>query len=211
MLDFTISGAQFHKDNFEELPRFPDFFVTFRILSSHSRSQPKASTKGLRLRSAWFRHLHQSFNSQTEGAEACLTHFRPLRQGKDIPSLLCLGQDSRAVRCRGEQLTASQRLMLLAEASPSVELLSGPQLMMSAVCCWWTVLASMLQLLTLQPPYLLISVEWRLRLFDARHTSPLRFLACGFAVSWIQHKTSRRGQFPAFRNISLEAAGRTCD
>ena len=31
-----VSGAQFHKDYFEELPRFPDFFVTFRILSSMS-------------------------------------------------------------------------------------------------------------------------------------------------------------------------------
>ena len=25
---------RFHKDNFRHLPRFPDFFVTFRILSS---------------------------------------------------------------------------------------------------------------------------------------------------------------------------------
>ena len=33
--DNPSSGAQFHKDYFEELPRFPDFFVTFRILSSN--------------------------------------------------------------------------------------------------------------------------------------------------------------------------------
>ena len=26
---------RFHKDNLRHLPRFPDFFVTFRILSSH--------------------------------------------------------------------------------------------------------------------------------------------------------------------------------
>ena len=31
----TVSTRQrFHKDNFRHLPRFPDFFVTFRILSS---------------------------------------------------------------------------------------------------------------------------------------------------------------------------------
>ena len=32
IMEVSLSGAQFHKDYFEELPRFPDFFVTFRII-----------------------------------------------------------------------------------------------------------------------------------------------------------------------------------
>jgi len=34
LIPLPIEGLRFHKDNLRHLPRFPDFFVTFRILST---------------------------------------------------------------------------------------------------------------------------------------------------------------------------------
>ena len=35
-----LISLQFHKDNLQHLPQFPDFFVTFRILSTMNGLQP---------------------------------------------------------------------------------------------------------------------------------------------------------------------------
>ena len=39
-LGMEMSSLQFHKDNLRHLPQFPDFFVTFRILSTLNGLQP---------------------------------------------------------------------------------------------------------------------------------------------------------------------------